>query len=97
MVYYFGNIAILPCNLEKIYSSDQIFFTFNNTMIAVSSVDKYKLVQPTVTSRTKLLIRNFNFDDQGFYRCGLLDTKLKTERYDRITYHLLVDGKFNNH
>ncbi|CAH8486893.1 unnamed protein product [Schistosoma curassoni] len=95
LVYYFGNIAILPCNLEKIYSSDQIFFTFNNTRIAVYSVDKYKLVQPTVTSRTKLLIRNFNFEDQGFYRCGLLDTKLKTELYDRITYHLLVDVSSN--
>ncbi|XP_018649459.1 hypothetical protein Smp_196920 [Schistosoma mansoni] len=91
LVYHFGNIAILPCNLEKIYLSDQIFFTFNNKKIAVSSDNKYRLVQPTVTSHTKLLIRNFNFEDQGFYQCGLLDTKLKTERYDRITYHLLVD------
>ncbi|KAH8850087.1 Protogenin [Schistosoma japonicum] len=92
LVYRLGNIAILPCNLEKLYLSDQIFFIFNNTEITTDLFNKYRLVQISRTGYSMFLIRDFNLEDQGFYQCGLLDSKLKSKRYDHVIYHLTVDN-----
>ncbi|KAK4473510.1 hypothetical protein MN116_002872 [Schistosoma mekongi] len=92
LVYRLGNIGILPCNLEKQYLSDQMFFIFNNTEIATNLFNKYKLVQISQTGYSRFLIRDFNLEDQGFYQCGLLDSKLKSKRYDHVIYHLTVDN-----
>ncbi|CAH8828422.1 unnamed protein product [Trichobilharzia szidati] len=95
--YNLGNIAVIPCSLEKVHSSDQVFFTLNNTDIThLFFADKYRFVQSPSTGHYTLMIRDFQFQDQGFYQCGYFNHRLGKKRYNSVIYHLLAENPFNS-
>nr|CAH8825906.1 unnamed protein product [Trichobilharzia regenti] len=95
--YNLGNIAVIPCSLEKVHSSDEVFFTLNNTDIThLFSAGKYRFVQSLSTGHYTLMIRDFQLQDQGFYQCGYFNHRLGTKRYNPVIYHLLAENPFNS-
>ncbi|CAH8467919.1 unnamed protein product [Heterobilharzia americana] len=91
IIYRLGNIATIPCNFNKLYSFERIFFTFNNTEITNLFSDKRRLVRTPQNGYQLLLIRGFQPQDQGLYKCGFFNPRFHTKRYSTIIYHLLVE------